>query len=115
MTPSAAMISPQAHFPAYGSRAEAVMEIKAASGDEIKAAREFAGLFYTMMLNEMQKTVPENPYHAGRGEEIFRSFWTSEMGRRMGSRPGDPLAEAVLASINRARAGEEAAPEGGQG
>ena len=115
MTPSAAMIS-QAHPLAYGSQAKAVTQIEAPHGDELKAAREFAGLFYTMMLDEMQKTVPESPYQAGRGEEVFRSLWTSEVGRRMGARQGDALAEAVLLSMNnKVRADEEAALEGGQG
>jgi len=64
--------------------------------DIAKVAREFAGLFYSMMVSEMQKTVPQNGYFGGRGEEVFRALWVNELGRRMAERPGDPLASKII-------------------
>ncbi len=64
--------------------------------DPVKVASEFAGIFYKMMLDEMQKTVPANEFFGSRGEEVFRSLWVDELGRRMAERSGDPLTAAIL-------------------
>jgi Rod binding domain-containing protein len=69
--------------------------------DAGEAAREFAGLFYSMMISEMQKTIPQNGYFASRGEEVFRSVWINETGREMASRRSDALAAAILKSVKR--------------
>ena len=70
--------------------------------DALTTAREFAGLFYSMMLSEMQKSVPENPYSGGPGEETFRSMWTSEMGRNLAYCKGDALVRTILAGMRKA-------------
>ncbi len=62
-------------------------------------AAEFAGLFYSMMLSEMHKSVPPNPYFGTRGEETFRSLWINEMGRALAYRPDDVLSATILAAI----------------
>ncbi len=67
--------------------------------DPRTVAAGVAGLFYTTMLSEMEKTVPTNGYFGGRGEETFRSLWVTEMSSRMASRPDDPLTTAILKSI----------------
>jgi len=77
--------------------------------DAETAARELAGVFYSMMLKEMQKTVPENPFTGGRGEEVFRSMWINEMGRALAWRRGDALSEAIVDDIS----GESRAVQGG--
>lgn len=69
--------------------------------DAGKVSVELAGLFYSTMLSEMEKTVPTNGYFGGRGEETFRSLWVNELGRRLASRPEDPLATLVLRSIQK--------------
>ena len=63
------------------------------------AARELAGLFYSMMISAMQKAVPENPYFTGRGEETFRKMWINETGRQLACRRGDALVGAILEEI----------------
>lgn len=68
--------------------------------DPETVAREFAGVFYSMMVQEMQKTVPANSYFGGQGEEVFRSLWMNETGRRMAMRRGDELTEAILKSMD---------------
>lgn len=73
----------------------------AGTKDAGEAAREFAGLFYSMMLSEMQKTIPQNDYFSSRGEEVFRSVWINETGRTMATRMNDPLAKAILKSVQR--------------
>lgn len=70
--------------------------------DPKTAAEGMAGLFYSMMLTEMEKSVPKSDYMGGKGEETFRSLWVNECGRQMASRPGDPLTAAVLKSIQKA-------------
>jgi len=85
----------------------AFLGVGASAKDPQVAAREFAGLFYTMMLSEMQKTVPENPYLSSRGEEVFRSMWTNELARSFAARPNDPLTSAVLDEIRTNQGGHE--------
>lgn len=68
----------------------------AGTRDMAVAAREFAGIFYSMMMSEMQKTVPDSPYSGGRGEEVFRSLWVNEIGGRMAARKDDPLVTAIV-------------------
>ncbi|MHC4712568.1 MAG: hypothetical protein ACYTAN_04760 [Planctomycetota bacterium] len=71
----------------------------AGTRDPGTAAAEFAGLFYSMMLSEMQKSVPQNPYFGTRGEETFRSLWINEMGRALAYRPDDVLSATIRAAI----------------
>ncbi len=73
----------------------------AGTRDPRVAATEMAGLFYAQMLSEMQKTVPDNPFFSGKGEEVFRSLQVSETARAMAARRGDPLTGAILRSIQR--------------
>lgn len=70
--------------------------------DALTAAREFAGLFYSMVLSEMQKSVPENPYSSGPGESMFRSMWINEMGRNLAYCKGDALVSTILAGMKKA-------------
>ena len=69
--------------------------------DARKVATEFAGLFYRMMIDEMEKTVPENEYFGSRGEAIFRSMWVDELGTRLAARKGDVLTETIMAQMER--------------
>jgi len=71
--------------------------------DARTVAVEFAGLFYGMMIGEMQKTIPRNEYFGSRGEEIFRSLWVDELGRKMAGREGDPLTGMILSRIGRSQ------------
>jgi|GEM_PF-2862632 len=83
------------------SRPDRLMGPAAGTTDAGSVATEFAGLFYAMMLDEMEKTVPKNEYFGGKGEEAFRSLWVDELGRRMAERRGDPLATVILRQIER--------------
>ena len=69
----------------------------AASAQE--TAEEFAGLFYTTVIKEMQKSIPENPYFGSAGEKTFRSIWVDEMGSLLAKQENDPLAKAIFQSI----------------
>jgi hypothetical protein len=79
--------------------AGAVMGPSAETRDPRTVAAEFAGLFYSMMLSEMQKSVPQNPYFGTRGEETFRSLWINEMGRALAYRPDDVLSTTIRTAI----------------
>jgi Rod binding domain-containing protein len=83
------------------ARAERLLGPAVGTRDAGKVAREFAGVFYSMMAGEMQKTVPSNEYFGSSGEEVFRSLWVDELGRLMAERRGDPLAESVRRQIEK--------------
>lgn len=83
------------------ARPEALLGPARAGADARKTAEEFAGLFYGMMLREMEKTVPKNEYFGGRGEEIFRSLWVDELAGQMAGRKNDPLAKAIYSEMTR--------------
>jgi len=72
---------------------------ESAEKDPEAAARGFAGLFYSMMISEMRETVPENPYFSNRGQEVFRSLWTSRMGEQLAARPDDALSASILEEL----------------
>ena len=76
--------------------------------DPQAAVREFAGLFYSMILKEMQKTVPENPFTGGSGQEVFRTMWINEMGRKLAQRRDDALVEALMENFEKPGGGEGA-------
>jgi Rod binding domain-containing protein len=78
------------------------------------AAREFAALFYTMMVSEMKKTVPDNPFTDGAGQETFESMWNTEMGRLMASRRDDALTAGILAGFDKETTADAAATDGGK-
>jgi Rod binding domain-containing protein len=101
---------------APASRVDALAGPARGEKDPRVAAREFAGLFYSMMVAEMRKTVPEDPFMGGAGQETFQTMWTSEIGRLMAARPGDALTAGILAGIeNSSGTAGTAALEGGQG
>lgn len=77
------------------------------------AAREFAGLFYSMVLKEMQKTVPENPFTGGSCQEAFRAMWANEMGLKLAGRRDDALVKALMDDFEKHGVGEAAAKQGG--
>ena len=83
------------------SAPEALLGPAAGTADAAVAAREFAGLFYSMMLSAMGETVGENPYFGGHGEEMFMGMWLKELGRHMAWRTDDPLAGMILKGIAR--------------
>ena len=82
--------------------------------DPQTAAREFAGLFYSMMLKEMHKSLPENPYFGTRAEGTFRSLWINEMGKALAAREGDALSAMILAVAARNGAGTRAQDSQGE-
>lgn len=79
--------------------------------DPQKVATEMAGLFYSMMFSEMEKSIPKNDYFGGKGEETFKSLWVNELGRQMAERPGDALSATILKSLEKSAA--NAAYKGG--
>jgi len=91
---SAARTAPAAPAP------EALLGPAAGSADPAVAAREFAGLFYSMLVSAMGETVGENPYFGGHAEEMFRGMWLKELGRQMAWRADDPLAAMILEGIS---------------
>lgn len=80
--------------------------------DARTAAREFAGLFYSMVMKEMQKTVPENSFTGGRGQGMFQAMWANEMGLKLAGRRNDALVEALMKNFEKHGVGEGAAKQG---
>ena len=101
---------------APAARTDALLGPARGEKDPRAAAREFAALFYSMMVAEMRKTVPDDPFMDGGGQETFRAMWTSEMGRLLASRRDDALTAEILAALDKqdGTAGR-AVFEGGQG
>jgi Rod binding domain-containing protein len=72
--------------------------------DPKTAATQTSALFYSMMLSEMEKSVPKNDYLGGKGEDTFRSLWVNATGKSMASRSGDPLTATILKTIQKSMA-----------
>ncbi len=85
----------------------------ASTRDTKAAAREFAGLFYSMVFKQMQKTVPEGRFSGGRGEDMFRGMWVNEMGRSLAWRRDDALVKSIMDAMNQKRSGRSAREQGG--
>lgn len=84
-----------------GRAADAFMGVGRGTKDAGTVAREFAGLFYGMVLGEMAKTVPENSFFSGPGEGMFRSMWVKELGRALAYQKGDALSGAIVKDLAR--------------
>ncbi|MBI3097654.1 MAG: rod-binding protein [Planctomycetes bacterium] len=77
-----------------------------------QATQEFEGLFVTMLLESMRKTIVKSGLMSGgRGEEVFQQLQDLELSRGIGKRGGLGIGEMVYRHLAKHAAAEEKARE----
>lgn len=99
----------------YKTGADRLEQLEEKRESVVGKSREFVGIFYGMMMQQMRATLPGNPlFDGGRGEEIFQQRIDNMLGEQMAghhsrtmTRDGhvrvrsNPLAEDFAKSLSR--------------
>jgi len=97
---------------AEGLLATRARGIADSAATEEAAAREMEGLFMTVLVKELRKTIPgDGLFGKGPGSDVFEGWFDTALGEALVQGPGTALRDAIRLSLQGPKAEENVAPQ----